>query len=76
MSKTLTSALSSIGDDKLKFQLISNSLVKSVDKKKTKDTEVTFATSEANTTQIYNNSGKVGIVVWVEKSDWECELSK
>lgn len=72
--KTLTSVLSSIGDSNMQFQLISESLIHSKDKIKTKDTEITFATNQTNTANLYNDDGKVGVVVWVDKDDWNKEV--
>lgn len=62
--------LKGVGEDNLMLQFISGSLVKSVDKKSTQDTEITIATKQANTNQLSNDTGKVGIVVWVEREDY------
>lgn len=57
-------------EENVNVQFLSASLVKSVDKKKTKDTEVTFATTENNTNGIYSNQGKEAIIVWVDRDEF------
>lgn len=62
--------LSKVGEDNLRLQFINNSLVDVKDIKVTQDTEITFATAEVNTTQLVNDTGKVGIVVWMDREDY------
>jgi hypothetical protein len=62
--------LSKVGEDKLRLQFINNSLIDAKDKKVTQDTEITFATAEVTTTQLVNDTGKVGIVVWMNREDY------
>lgn len=62
--------LKGVGEDNLMLQFISGSLVKSVDKKSTQDTEITIATKQASTNQLINDTGKVGIVVWIDREDY------
>ena len=68
--------LENIGEDNLRLQYVNNSFLTSKDKKRTKDTEITFATSEINTTQLCSNTGKVGIIVWVDREDYNNSLSR
>ncbi|AKO61075.1 hypothetical protein AXI76_gp174 [Pseudoalteromonas phage H101] len=62
--------LSKVGEDNLRLQFINNSVIDVKDKKVTKDTEITFATAEVNTNQLVNDTGKVGIVVWIDREDY------
>ena len=57
-------------DDNVKIQFIHESVVSSKDKKRTGDTEITFATKEINTTQVYDGSGKIGMVIWFDKDEY------
>lgn len=68
--------LRGIGEDNLMLQFISGSLVKSVDKKSTQDTEITIATKQANTNQLSNDTGKVGVVVWIDREDYNKVLGE
>ena len=60
----------------VKVQFLSSSLVKSVDKKNTRDTEVTFATAENNTNGIYSNQGKEAIIVWVDRYEFNNAMNE
>lgn len=60
-----------VGEDNLMLQFIGGSLVKAVDKKRMKDTEITIATTQVNANQITNDTGKVGIVVWIDRKDYD-----
>lgn len=60
-----------VGEDNLMLQFIGGSLVKAVDKKRMKDTEITIATTQVNANQIANDTGKVGIVVWIDRKDYD-----
>lgn len=59
-----------VGEDNLMLQFISESLVKAVDKKRMQDTEITIATTQVNANQVANDTGKVGIVVWIDRKDY------
>ena len=62
--------LSKVGEVNLRLQFINNSVIAVKDKKVTKDTEITFATAGVNTNQLVNDTGKVGIVVWMDREDY------
>jgi len=66
----LSKLISTIGEDNLMLQSIDGSLVKSVDKKRTKDTELTIATNQVNTNDAVRRSGKVGIIVWFDRDQF------
>lgn len=57
-------------EDNVTVQFLTQSLVKSVDKKRTQDTEVTFATAENNTQGIHSGTGKTAIIVWVDRDEF------
>lgn len=63
-------------EENVKVQFLSTSLVKSVDKKKTQDTEVTFATAENDTNGIYSNQGKEAIIVWVDRDEFNNAMNE
>jgi hypothetical protein len=60
-----------VGEDNLMLQLVGGSLVKAADKKRMKDTEITIATTQINASQAINDNGKVGIVVWIDRKDYD-----
>ena len=59
-----------VGEDNLMLQFVGSSLVKAIDKKRMQDTEVTIATTQVNANQVANDTGKVGIVVWIDREDY------
>lgn len=67
----ILSQLSEIGEDKINVQFVSNAMISAKDKKRTKDTEITFATNETNTNELINNTGKVGVILWLNREDVE-----
>ena len=68
--------LTSIGEDNIRLQFVNNSFIYAKDKKRTQDTEITFATAETNTNELINDTGKVGIVVWVDRDDYNKVMDK
>ena len=62
--------LENVGENNLTVQFINTSFLSAKDKKRTRDTEITFATAETNSTELYNGAGKVGLVARVDR-DWE-----
>ena len=70
----LLELIEKIGVDKIRVQTVQSSMVKCVDKKRTKDTEVTIATNETTTTDMMSNTGKVGIVMWISRDDYNKHL--
>ena len=59
-----------VGEDNLLLQSIGGSFVKAVDKKRMQDTEVTIATTQVNASNLINDNGKVGIIVWVDRDEY------
>ena len=62
-------------DNDVKVQFIHDSMVASKDKKRTGDTEITFATQEIDTTQLYSGQGKIGMVIWFDKDKYNKAIS-
>ncbi|AUR83638.1 hypothetical protein NVP1038O_28 [Vibrio phage 1.038.O._10N.286.51.C2] len=71
----LSDVLSKI-EENVSVQFLSQSLVKCVDKKRTKDTEVTFATADNDTNGILSSSGKEAIIVWVDRGEFNRAMSE
>lgn len=69
MMPSLTEVLNHIGDDKLKVQYLHDSTVKIVDKKKTQDTEITFATDAVDCSTFYGGN-KTALIVWLDVEDY------
>lgn len=55
-------------NDECNVQFLNSSMVSVVDKKKTKDTEITFATTEITCNSF--DGDKVGIVVWLSRDKY------
>ena len=70
----LLELIEKVGVDNISVQAIQSSMVKCADKKRTKDTEITIATNEINSTEIFSNTGKVGIVMWISREDYNKHL--
>lgn len=69
----LTDLITAIGDENVSVQFLSKSVVGSKDKKR--DTEVTFATNEINTNDVFKGlAEKEAIIVWVDRSDLEATI--
>lgn len=68
--------LEGVGEDNLMLQLVNTSFITAKDKKYTQDTEITFATSQTNVTELCNGTGKVGVVVWMKREDYNQALNK
>jgi len=68
--------LNSVGEDNIRLQFVNSSFISAKDKKRTQDTEITFATAETNTNELVGGTGKVGIVVWVDRDDYNKVMDK
>lgn len=71
----LSSVLAAI-EDNVSVQFLTESMIKAVDKKRTKDTEVTFATAENDTSGLYSGNGKTAIIIWVDPDEFNNEMKK
>lgn len=72
----LLELLSGIGEDNIRLQFVNSSFIYAKDKKRTQDTEITFATAETNANELSDDTGKVGIVVWVDRDDYNKVMDK
>lgn len=70
----LSDILREMGDD-LRVQFLSESVVKVTDKKRTKDTEITFATAEVDCNS-FGRGNKSGIVIWVDNDKYNAAIEK
>lgn len=55
--------------DDVKVQFLNESMVSIKDKKRTSDTEITFATSEVDANE-WCNDKKTAVIVWVDKEKY------
>jgi hypothetical protein len=73
---SLSKALAEI-ENNVTVQYLSTALVSIKDKKRTGDTEITFATNEVNTDSWMNsNNNKTAIIVWVDINEFNEAISK
>ena len=71
---SLSKALAEI-EENVTVQYLSTSLVNIKDKKRTKDTEITFATGEV-TCDSWMNGKKTAIIVWVDIDEFNAAIIK
>ena len=60
-----------VGDENVIYQSVQGSLVGVKDKKRTRDTEVTIATSQINANDVACDREKVGIIIWIDRESYE-----
>ena len=70
----LSDILKEMGDE-VKVQFLSQSVVSVKDKKRTKDTEITFATNEVDCNSFFRGN-KSGIVIWVDNDKYNEAIEK
>ncbi len=71
----LTDILKEIGDESITLQFLGDSTINIKDKKRTKDTEITFATSAVDCNSFIGGD-KAGIVLWVDKNEYNSAVAK
>ena len=71
---SLSKALAEI-ENNVTVQYLSNSIVNIKDKKRSRDTEITFATNEVNTDS-WIKGNKTAIIVWVDRDEYNSAISK
>jgi hypothetical protein len=71
---SLSKALAEI-EENVTVQYLSTSIVNIKDKKRTKDTEITFATDEV-TCDSWMNGKKTAIIVWVDIDQFNAAIIK
>lgn len=70
----LSEILKEMGDN-VKVQFLHESSINVKDKKRTNDTEITFATNEVNTTSFYRGN-KVGMIIWFDRDEYNQAVLK
>lgn len=65
---SLIKLLDNVGIDNIGYQLLSTSLTSVSDKKG--HTALTFITSEIRADDVMNDTGRVGVIVWVDRDKW------
>jgi len=71
---SLSKALAEI-EENVTVQYLSTAFVSIKDKKRTKDTEITFATNEVNTDS-WMNGKKTAIIIWVDIDEFNKAITK
>jgi len=71
---SLSKAIAEI-EENVTVQYLSTALVSIKDKKRTKDTEITFSTNEVNTNS-WMNGNKTAIIIWVDIDEFNKAITK
>ena len=71
---SLSKAIAEI-EENVVVQYLSTALVSIKDKKRTKDTEITFSTNEVNA-KSWMNGNKTAIIVWVDIDEFNKAITK
>ena len=66
----LSELIAKIGDENVKFQILQNAL-SGISLGKEGDSKVTFFTDAITPSDVMQNKGKVGIVIWIPREHWE-----
>lgn len=66
----LSELIAKIGDKKVTFQILQNALA-GISLSREGDSKVTFFTDAITPSDIMQNKGKVGLVVWIPREEWE-----
>ena len=75
MFKGIIEFLSAIEDDNIEYQVLNNCVLNSKATKH-KDNEITFPTSHMSPCDVLNNTGKVGLVLWVDRDIYDRSAKK
>lgn len=62
-------------DNNVKLQFLQDSVVQIKDKKRTKDTEITFATCEVDCNE-FARGDKTGMVIWFSREEFNAAVAK
>ena len=71
---SLSKAIAEI-EENVTVQYLSTALVSIKDKKRTKDTEITFSTNEVNA-KSWMNGNKTAIIIWVDIDEFNKAITK
>jgi hypothetical protein len=66
----LSELILKIGDENVKFQILQNAL-SGISLGKDGDSKVTFFTNAITPSDVMQSKGKVGLVVWIPREEWE-----
>ena len=66
----LSELIAKIGDENVKFQILQNAL-SGISLGKDGDSKVTFFTNAITPSDVMQSKGKVGLVVWIPREEWE-----
>lgn len=67
---TISDVLKAVGDDRILVQSLAECLTNITTNKKGVS-RITFETREATANDFMRGTNRVGLVVWIERSDWE-----
>lgn len=73
MSIALTELLTEVGDDNLNFQIL-HQCMSDITKKENGVSEVSFMTNGITPNDVMNQSGKIGLVVWIDRDDYRVAI--
>ena len=66
----LSELILKVGDDKVRFQILQNAL-SGISLGKEGDSKVTFFTNAITPNDVMQGKGKIGLVVWIPREEWE-----
>ena len=66
----LSELILKVGDDKVRFQILQNAL-SGISLGKEGDSTVTFFTNAITPNDVMQGKGKIGLVVWIPREEWE-----
>ena len=70
---TLSEVISIIGNDRVKFQTLENSMVGNITRKKN-GTQCSFMTSEAGPEYALGMSDKICLILWIPRKEFESAI--
>lgn len=76
MTKGIAELIAELGNENINYQVINQSIINIEDKKKTNDTEITFATNELSASDVAFGQGKTGLILWVDADMLEQAVNK
>lgn len=76
MMAGLVEVLTIIGDENISHQQLGGCITSVKDKKRDKCTEISFVTDAITTTEIARRTGKVGIVIWIDRDQYQRVFDK
>ncbi len=68
---TILEYLNQFPADKLDFQMLSTCMMRATDSKKAKCTRIEFGTNAVSTTDVVLDRGRVGVVLWIDRDEFD-----